>query len=79
MKQLILTGLSSEHRFGSNDIQYQLVFNDGEIRIPVSEEAANAVSLKMYEESSAPQESEEEQEDSDDDSDYENDSDIPQL
>lgn len=78
MKQLILTGLSSEHRFGSNDIQYQLVFNDGEVRVPVSEEAANAISLKMYEGSSTPQESEEEVEDNDD-SDYENDSDIPQL
>lgn len=48
MKQMILTGLATEHRFGSPDPQFYLVFNEGELRVPVAAQAAEAVVQMMY-------------------------------
>lgn len=48
MKQLILTGLATEQKFGLPSAQFYLVFNDGELRVPVTEEAANVVVQEMY-------------------------------
>ncbi len=48
MKQLILTGLATEQKFGSKEGAFYLVFNDGDLRVPVSQEAAEAVVKEMY-------------------------------
>jgi len=50
MKKMLLTGLGSEQRFGHtpNSTEYYLVFNDGELRVPVSEDAAHVVVKCMY-------------------------------
>lgn len=50
MKQLVLTGLATEQKFGKQEAQYYLVFNDGDLRVPVSEEAAQIVVKEMYQE-----------------------------
>lgn len=48
MKQIILTGLATEQRFGNPSPQYFLVFNEGELRVPVEEQAAEKVVQTMY-------------------------------
>jgi hypothetical protein len=48
MKQMILTGMATEQRFGSPEPQYYLVFNEGQLRVPVAAEAAEAVVQAMY-------------------------------
>lgn len=53
MKQLILTGLATEQSFGSSgEASYYLVFNNGELRVPVSESAAEIVVKEMVANSS---------------------------
>jgi hypothetical protein len=47
MKQMILTGLASEQNF-SGSTKFYLVFNDGELRVPVTEESAQLVIEAMY-------------------------------
>ena len=67
MKKMILTGLGSEQDFTSVkklETKYYLVFNDGELRVPVSEEAAQVVVQAMYggqEQAGEEEESEEEE------------------
>lgn len=48
MKQLILTGLATEHNFGGEGEQYYLVFNKGDLRVPITESAAEIVIKEMY-------------------------------
>jgi hypothetical protein len=60
MKKMLLTGLGSEQRFDripagevdsferSGDTEYYLVFNDGELRVPIHEEAVRVVVQFMY-------------------------------
>jgi hypothetical protein len=49
MKQLILTGLATEQSFNAGgQAKYFLVFNDGEFRVPVTEQAAEVVVLEMF-------------------------------
>lgn len=58
MKQLILTGMATEHVFmnGGGVEAYYLVFNNGEIRIPVPQETAEAVIAELYGKSEDPEE-----------------------
>ena len=48
MKTMILTGLATEQSFASSGPAYYLVFNDGELRVPVTEAAAEVVVQAMY-------------------------------
>lgn len=49
MKRLMLTGLATEHSFTKGGAeQYFLVFNDGEVRIPVPQQTAEAVIQELY-------------------------------
>lgn len=49
MKRLMLTGLATEHSFTKGGTeQYFLVFNDGEVRIPVPQQTAEAVIQELY-------------------------------
>lgn len=48
MKQMLLTGLATDQKFGAPTPQYFLVFNEGELRVPISEEAAETVVKAMY-------------------------------
>lgn len=48
MKTMTLTGLGSEQNFSTGGTSYFLVFNDGELRVPISEDAAEAVVKEMY-------------------------------
>ena len=72
MKKMILTGLGSEQKFSSiheddgtthhektGSAEYYLVFNDGELRVPISEEAAHVVVQHMYGTTSESKEEEE--------------------
>ena len=43
MKTMTLTGLATEQSFNQDGVRYYLVFNNGELRVPVPEEAAEAV------------------------------------
>jgi hypothetical protein len=76
MKKMILTGLGSEQKFNSiheddgttrheklGSADYYLIFNDGELRVPVSEAAAHVVVQHMYSEDQEPQEAAPPQED----------------
>ena len=47
MKQMVLTGMAHEQNF-SGITKFFLVFNDGELRIPVPEESAQIVIEAMY-------------------------------
>lgn len=53
MKKLILTGLATEQSFEEEGNQFYLVFNKGELRIPVSEETAETVLRALYEKNGA--------------------------
>jgi len=62
MRQLVLTKLGEETDLASGETSYLLVFNGGDLRVPVTEEAARAVILFMqsgegqpYQEPRAPQ------------------------
>lgn len=49
MKQMILTGLATEQSFDQQgQAQFFLVFNNGELRVPCSEQAAQLVVQAMY-------------------------------
>ena len=58
MKKMVLTGLGSEQRFDApktegetfspQDTVFYMVFNGGELRVPVSEEAAHIIVKFMY-------------------------------
>jgi hypothetical protein len=54
MKQMILTGLATDQRFGKPDPDFFLVFNNGELRVPVTQEAAEVVVQTMYGSNGAP-------------------------
>lgn len=58
MKKLFLTALASEQNFASKAVQYYLVFNNGELRVPVTEAAAEIVVKEMYGEQPEEQEQE---------------------
>jgi hypothetical protein len=48
MRSMVLTGLGSEQDFSKGGTSYFLVFNGGELRVPISEEAAEVVVKEMY-------------------------------
>ncbi len=49
VKQMILTGLATEQSFRRNgEAQFFLIFNDGELRVPCTEQAAQIVAETMY-------------------------------
>jgi hypothetical protein len=48
MKQMILTGLAQEQVFGDPDPRFFLVFNQGELRVPVPPDSAEVVVQAMY-------------------------------
>lgn len=48
MKKLVLTALATEHDLSDGAEQYLLVFNKGELRVPVSEEAAQVVIQALF-------------------------------
>ena len=48
MKQMILTAMATEQSFTSPEPRFYLVFNDGELKVPVSQEAAEIVIKEMY-------------------------------
>jgi hypothetical protein len=52
MKKMILTGVGSEQRFSqdglSEETDYYLVFNGGDLRVSIAEEALQAVIQHMY-------------------------------
>lgn len=48
MKQMVLTGLSTEQKFGSPAPDFFLVFNDGELRVPITASSAEVVIQAMY-------------------------------
>lgn len=52
MKKMVLTGMGTEQRFtedgASDETDYYLVFNNGELRLPTTEEAARQVIKFMY-------------------------------
>lgn len=50
MKSMVLTGLGSEQDFGTGGTGYFLIFNNGELRVPISEVAAETVIKEMYSE-----------------------------
>jgi len=50
MKNLLLTGLSTDFDIRTKETYYFLLFNHGEIRIPVSEQAAEVALMAMGEE-----------------------------
>ena len=54
MKQMILTGLATEQKFGKPDQQFFLVFNDGELRVPITPQAAESVVEAMYSQNGSP-------------------------
>jgi hypothetical protein len=60
MKKLVLTGLANETDFTNGEaIQYLLVFNKGELRVPVDEQSAKLVIQFMFsDEEIEPKESE---------------------
>lgn len=60
MKSMVLTGLGSEQDFETGGTGYFLIFNSGELRVPISEKAAETVIKEMYSGEAAP-ESEQEQ------------------
>lgn len=61
MKSMVLTGLGSEQDFGTGETGYFLIFNSGELRVPISEKAAEAVVKEMYIEGSISSEPEQPQ------------------
>lgn len=49
MRELKVTGIAQENDFDSDGlVQYLLVFNKGELRVPVSQEAAQQVLQFIY-------------------------------
>lgn len=72
MKQMILTGIGSEQSFQKKGsvTSYFLVFNDGELRVPVSEEAAEVVIKEMYGKEEPQEEAQVDQDDHVNGSDY---------
>lgn len=48
MKPMVLTGLGSEQDFETGGTGYFLIFNSGELRVPISEKAAEVVVKEMY-------------------------------
>lgn len=57
---MILTGLATEQTFDRPEAQYYLVFNEGELRVPIAEAAARIVVVEMYGSSPAMEEQSEE-------------------
>ncbi len=68
MKPMILTGLGSEQDFETGTSGYFLIFNNGELRVPVSEKAAEIVVKEMYGGESTPENPIEQSETSNDNS-----------
>jgi hypothetical protein len=51
-KSMVLTGIGSEQDFKTGGTKFLLVFNDGELRVPVSETAAETVLQAMFQDQS---------------------------
>ena len=83
MKKMILTGLATEQRFGNPEPQFYLVFNEGELRVPIASDAAEVVVQAMYTGNGVSQAPPPPAEDQDEDAmhtdSYDNESDIPQA
>lgn len=85
MKQMILTGLATEQRFGNPEPQFYLVFNEGELRVPVDPTAAEAIVATMYGGNGTPETSTAQPQEVDEDlmhadgDDYASEADIPQA
>ncbi len=83
MKQLILTGVATEQKLDRSSLTYYLVFNDGELRVPVPEETTEVVLNNIYKPTVDNKDfDQEDDEDSDawhKDSEFTDDQDIPQL
>jgi hypothetical protein len=61
MKALVLTGLANETDFNDGEVvQYLLVFNKGELRVPVDEDSARLVLHYMFGEQAEQEDSEDE-------------------
>lgn len=50
MKSMMVTGIGSEQDFKTGESKFLLVLNDGELRIPISEPAAEIIIKIMYQE-----------------------------
>lgn len=48
MKSMTLTGLGSEQDFETGEAGYFLIFNGGDLRVPISEKAAEIVLKEIY-------------------------------
>lgn len=48
MKPIVLTGFGNERAFGATEPSFYFVFNDGELRVPCSEKAAEIVADFVY-------------------------------
>lgn len=50
MKQMVMTGLATEHDFesGEGEVQYVLLFNKGELRVPITKESAEKIIEHAY-------------------------------
>ncbi len=80
MRQYILTGLATEQRFDSIKPIYYLVFNDGELRLPVPEDtAATLVSLVYTNAYASKEEPDDDIEDDEDEEDSPEEREVPQL
>jgi len=47
-KMMVLTGIGSEQDFKTGESKFLLVFNDGELRVPVTETAAEIIIKTMF-------------------------------
>lgn len=56
MKKMLLTGLATEQSFTNPNPQCFLIFNDGEFKVPVTQEAAELVVAQMYTKEEEPNE-----------------------
>lgn len=48
MKEIMLTGFGNERAFGDVEPTFYLVFNGGELRVPVTQQAAELVAEYVY-------------------------------
>jgi hypothetical protein len=48
MKAMILTGLATEQAFSNPDPKFYLVFNNGELKVPIPQKTAEEVIKFMY-------------------------------
>jgi len=48
MKSIVLTGFGNERAFGATEPLFYLVFNEGELRVPCTQKAAEIVADFVY-------------------------------